>query len=226
MGKRPSQPLLKDVEVQEFVRTTAFRAEQVTALYWHFHRMAVAEKDDGVIDFAEFCSSLKQSATSELTRRVFRLFDANDDAGINFPEFLQGLAALNPHPHSAYETQKQSRLRATTRLNQLITFSFTLFDLRCTGKVYLQEFELFLQSSVREYLHLSLTDAEVHALAQRAFTEAECEEDAGGVFLDLDAYKRLAMLNPHMLQWLTLDLDRVQRSVSKLTTSKRRCLSL
>ena len=59
MGQKQSLPTLRDFEVKEFCSWTAFTPEDIKALYVHYKKFAAIQKDDGVINYSEFCLSLR-----------------------------------------------------------------------------------------------------------------------------------------------------------------------
>jgi hypothetical protein len=93
MGKTSSLPTLRDFEVKEFCSWTAFTPQDIKSLYIHYKQFAAIEKDDGVINYVEFCTSLGLK-DSLLTKGFFKIFDENEDGVINFREFVLGLSLL------------------------------------------------------------------------------------------------------------------------------------
>eukprot|EP00357_Protocruzia_adherens_P005800 CAMPEP_0114985054 /NCGR_PEP_ID=MMETSP0216-20121206/7637_1 /TAXON_ID=223996 /ORGANISM="Protocruzia adherens, Strain Boccale" /LENGTH=110 /DNA_ID=CAMNT_0002347295 /DNA_START=101 /DNA_END=430 /DNA_ORIENTATION=- len=93
--------------------------------------LSASLKDDGVIDYHEFCQALS-IPTSLMTDRIFSIFDLNGDKVINFREFLFGLSVF---------------LNET--LENKITLSFKLFDNESTGETTVSEMTELIESSIQ-----------------------------------------------------------------------------
>ncbi len=70
----------------------------------------MSQKDDGVIDFNEFCTWMEVQP-DDASQCLFRGFDLNDDQVLNFREFVLGISNLT-HP----------------KIDFIIKYSFSLFD--------------------------------------------------------------------------------------------------
>ncbi len=87
MGSRVSGKSLKQVEIFEFSKVSTFTPKEINDFFRYYRLWSSSQKDDGVIDYNEFLSALKL-ADCAFSRRLFGLFDTNNDKVINFREFL------------------------------------------------------------------------------------------------------------------------------------------
>lgn len=72
---------------------TPFNSTEINNIYTHFKSISKMEKDDGVIDYDEWCAAL-EAEKSLITKRLFSIIDENHDEVINFREFLLGISFL------------------------------------------------------------------------------------------------------------------------------------
>lgn len=95
-GLPPLTCKLTDAQVQEYVGTTYFSAEEIVALHIHFDLISSNKRDDGLIDRSEFQTALGFTVKESLyVDRIFQLFDINNDSLISFSEFLQSISILS-----------------------------------------------------------------------------------------------------------------------------------
>lgn len=87
MGSRPSANNLKEVEIFEFSKVSTFTPKEINDFFLYYRLWSSSQKDDGVIDYPEFLSALHLQDCA-LSKRLFMLFDTNNDNVINFREFL------------------------------------------------------------------------------------------------------------------------------------------
>jgi Ca2+-binding EF-hand superfamily protein len=220
MGSSPSKvvPALKTTEVQEFSKQTLISSDKIETLYAHYYNISTSLIDDGVIDFPEFCSTLQISSTSFISKRVFALFDTNDDGVINFREFLLGVSTfLAPFNDS----EPSHNFIPISKVNEQIDISFRLFDTRRIGKVYFSDFSKLLTSAIKAQSSISLSDSQLEELAQLTFTTVPTSEDEHGLYVTKEVY-RLLLLNKHSsLMWLSVDLERVAEGAKRLLKKRR-----
>lgn len=49
---------LKSNELVEFSKVSTFTSEEINDLYLYFNQLSKSKKDDGVIDYEEFCQAI------------------------------------------------------------------------------------------------------------------------------------------------------------------------
>ena len=137
MGPGISKPKLrlKDSELMEFSKISSFNYQEINQLYNFYHAYSMTKVDDGVIDYEEFliASHLKDS---QIAKNIFKLFDTNEDGGINFREFIIGFANF-------WNDTKEK-----TILN-----SFKLLDSSSEKKLKKDHFSKLLKEMVLNYKH-------------------------------------------------------------------------
>jgi Ca2+-binding EF-hand superfamily protein len=67
----------------EFSKVSTFTSEEINDLYLYFNQLSKAKRDDGVIDYEEFCLAVNLP-DGLYAQNLFKIFDTNDDKVINF----------------------------------------------------------------------------------------------------------------------------------------------
>lgn len=101
----------------EFSKVSTFTGEEINDLYLYFNQLSKAKRDDGVIDYEEFCLAVNLP-DGLYGQNLFKIFDTNDDKVINFREFILAFATF---------------LNET--IDKQIRLSFRLYDPRDKGRV-------------------------------------------------------------------------------------------
>jgi Ca2+-binding EF-hand superfamily protein len=78
----------------EFSKVSTFTSEEINDFYLFFNQLSKAKRDDGVIDFEEFCLAVGLPQEGLYARNLFQIFDTNDDKVINFREFILAFATF------------------------------------------------------------------------------------------------------------------------------------
>lgn len=84
---------LKSNEIVEFSKVSTFTADEINDLYLFYNQLSRSQKDDGVIDYDEFCQAVGVKDCL-FTHNLFAIFDTNNDKVINFREFIIGFATF------------------------------------------------------------------------------------------------------------------------------------
>lgn len=206
VGKSKST-LLKSHELDEFAKVTAFSLDQINNLYTHFKAISAIEKDDGVIDYDEFCAALDIQKTL-ITKRLFQIFDENHDTVLNFREFIVGISILNEE-----------------NIDMQIKLTFKLFDPEATGIIKADYVTEILLSSLNLIDTMFIPKDVVQEITQRTFDEInkEVEKDDKST-IDFSQYRKMIRQDPAILKWLYLDLERVQQSAKLLLKNPKKYL--
>ena len=212
--------------VVEFSKVSTFTSEEINDLYLFFNQLSKAKKDDGVIDYEEFCMAvgLKDGMYAQ---NLFKLFDTNDDKVINFREFILAFATF---------------LNET--IDKQIRLSFRLYDPQDKGHVRKETMVALLSDALRSgglgTLH-HLPDELIEEIVEDTFSEARAKyftgiqsggggEAASSVdnkngaddlpiknpadeldedVITFDMYEKMVYENNDMIKWLAIDLQRV-----------------
>lgn len=204
IGKSKSN-LLKSHELDEFAKVTAFSLDQINNLYTHFKAISALEKDDGVIDYDEFCAAL-ETEKSLITKRLFQIFDENHDTVLNFREFIVGISILNEE-----------------NVDMQIKLTFKLFDPEATGIIKADYVKEILLSSLNILETMVIPSNVVEEIVNRTFEELNKDaEKEDKTTIDFTQYRKMVRNDPSILKWLYLNLDRVQQSAKLLLKNPKK----
>ena len=206
MGLRQTKvSKLKEHELNEFAKTTALSFDEIRNLYTHFKAISAFDKDDGVIDYAEFCAALKIDK-SLISDRIFKLFDANHDSVINFREFITGISMLM---QENIETQ--------------IKLTFNIYDADKSGVITADYMIKILESSLELLDNLSIPKNVIEKLVQNTFeTLNKDTEKEDKMKIDYQQYRQMVRANSVMLKWLYIDLSKMQASAQLLMKNPKK----
>ena len=196
MGLNKSKPyLLKGHELDEFSKITAFSLDQINNLYTHFRAISSLERDDGVIDYDEWCAGL-DTEKCLVTQRLFNLLDENHDNVINFREFLLGISLL-------IEENFDSQVKVIYRI----------YDPDATGIKADFMIEI-LQSAVQLLDSISIPKAVLEDIVNKTFDELnkDVPDKPDKRVIDFQQFRKMAKHNPQIIKWLCVDLDKVRQS--------------
>ena len=206
IGKSKSN-LLKSHELDEFAKVTAFSLDQINNLYTHFKAISSIEKDDGVIDYDEFCAALETEKTL-ITKRLFQIFDENHDTVLNFREFIVGISILNEE-----------------NIDMQIKLTFKLFDPEATGIIKADYVIEMLLSSLSLMDNMYIPKEAIQEIVHQTFDELNrTVEKDDKMTIDFAQYRKMVRNDPTILKWLYLNLDRVQQSAKLLLKNPKKYL--
>ncbi len=199
LGKSKSN-LLKSHELDEFAKVTAFSLDQINNIYTHFKAISALEKDDGVIDYDEFCAAL-ETEKSLITKRLFQIFDENHDTVLNFREFIVAISTLNEE-----------------NIDVQIKLTFKLFDPDAKGIIKASYVVEILLSSLSLLESIYIPKETLEEIVNRTFAELNQDvEKEEKDTIDFSQYRRMVRHDPTILKWLYINLDRMQESARLLT---------
>ena len=209
MGSRPTKvSKLRQLELDEFAKITTLSMDEIRNLYTHFKAISAIEKDDGVIDYEEFCSALKIDK-SLISDRIFQLFDANHDTVINFREFVTGISMLM---QENIETQ--------------IKLTFNIFDADRTGFVSADYVNKILLSSLELLENISIPKDVIQKMVSSTFEELnKGTEKEDNTKIDFQQYRKMIRANPNMLKWLYVDLQKMQSSAQLIMKNPKKYIN-
>ncbi len=188
---------LKESEVREFAKVSNFSEEEILNLHRFYKYFSATNKDDGVIDYSEFCEALS-IPHSEVTRRIFLLFDTNGDKFINFREFIVGIGNF------LYESQEDK-----------IKLSFKLLDIKGHGVCPKNEVISILQNSVSNMDGFCIPDSVIEEMVNEQYKaltgNSTCDQ------ITFEQYRKMLFKNKGMLKWLTLDIQKLSKGAELLT---------
>lgn len=148
-------------------------------MYEHFKRLSASRDNDGVIDQAEFMEALELK-DSAFSARIFGAFDHNSDGKINFREFVCGLSAFS----------------SRSTVDEKLALSFNIYDIDGDGHISKEELFQILRASLLENYMLDMSEADMRALVDQTFLEADKNSD--GV-ISFDEYREMVLAHPAIL---------------------------
>lgn len=119
---------IKKNELMELSKITMFNADLIFTFHTFYKKFCSLKKDDGVIDYQEFLSSLNASHNS-FTEHLFYAFDQNCNDTINFREFLKFFAAFQ-NGNALFQTKISFKLFSDPKTKKIDkkTIISILFD--------------------------------------------------------------------------------------------------
>jgi Ca2+-binding EF-hand superfamily protein len=151
MGQAPSSTL-KNNELIEFSKASNFSRDTVCMIHTIYSHYSKLHKDDGIIDYKEFCT-IFLSDPNKVLQSIFNIFDANGDSSINFREFLVGISGIFNDPK-----EKQ------------ISLLFRLLDENESGKISKQCLITTLSEWVQIFPEIGLPKEIVEKIVEDTFT--------------------------------------------------------
>ncbi|CDW85472.1 calcineurin b-like protein [Stylonychia lemnae] len=223
---------LKSNELLEFSKVSTFTQEEINDLYLYFNQLSKSQKDDGVIDYDEFCQAigLKHGIYSQ---NLFKLFDTNDDKVINFREFIIAFATF---------------LNET--IDKQIKLSFRIYDPKDKGYVKKDTLVDILRDAIRglgtcdlpeEVIQEIVDDTfrdlkkyqshkpqdnavqNTQATAQVGHLKQENDSDKNvpqGDIITFEMYEKMVYDNNDILKWLAVDLQRISQGAKLIISDK------
>lgn len=165
---------------------TAFKVNEVEALYTMFEQLSCSIVDDGRIHKEEFLFALFNCSNKKnlLAERLFEQFDIKKDGVIEFGEFVRTLSIFHPNTPAEDKT----------------AFAFKLYDLRHTGYIEREELKEMVLATLSES-GLSISDDDVEAIVDKTLQEADLKGDGK---IDIEEWTELVAKYPSLIKNMTL----------------------
>lgn len=157
---------------------------EINQLFEQFKSISSSIEDDGLIDVEEFRDALGLK-DSLMVRRMFKLFDGDDNGTIDFREFIVGLSVFNE--------------KAT--MEEKLKFSFQIYDFDGDGHISKHELKKMVEASLIE-ADLNLPDERLKELVDNTFAEADKDGDGQ---ISFEEYRALVEKHPNMLNNMNID---------------------
>ncbi|KAM0023893.1 putative EH domain, EF-hand domain, EF-hand domain pair protein [Helianthus debilis subsp. tardiflorus] len=165
---------------------TPFTVREVEALYELFNKLS--RNKDGLIhkeqlQLALFNNRNKQNFFAD---RIFHVFDLKRDGVIDFEEFVRSLGVFHPN----------------ALVDDKITFTFRLYDLRHTG--FIEREGKQLKEMVIAVLHeseLVLSEDMIQVIVNTTFKDTDTKGDG---IIDEEEWKQFVQKNPSLIKNMTL----------------------
>ncbi|KXJ25796.1 calcineurin B homologous protein 1 [Exaiptasia diaphana] len=160
-----SSTLLQEEDIEEIQRETGFSPKQITRLYSRF--LSLDKGNQGTLSREDFLR-IPELAINPLGDRIvdaFFMHDNNADEFVecNFKQFVKTLAHFRP-----YDPNTPNLLNSR---DEKLKFTFRIYDIDSDGKVSKDD----LLSILHMMVGVSISDEQLGAIAERALTDAGCE---------------------------------------------------
>ena len=217
MGSKNSKlKRINDYELNEFARQSDLTFEEIKDLHVHFKSISSLEKDDGVIDYEEFCGALKMEI-SLIADRFFKIFDLNHDSVLNFREFVLGVSVL-----------------INNNLESLTKISFSIFDVEKKGEIDRDNFVEILYSCLEKVPSVVIPKNILETIVDQTFeiimkegrskssvTEEEIKQEEK-LTINFQQYAEMVKKNPAILKWLQIDLEKIKSGAELLIKNPKK----
>lgn len=191
-GGNIKSPNLKKSELIDFHNISYFANDTIIKLYDKFTGLSAINKDDGVIDYEEFCI-MTGKESNELTEKIFNCIDYNHDGRINFREFLKFISCF---VSGNIDDQKMLSFKIfSDEQNKLIHKSFIYKTLK---KNLVSEGGF----TFSEYFDEETLD----------FIIDESFPKQMGEFLSFEEYSLIVDKNPFLLSWFKIDISKLKEN--------------
>ncbi len=176
---------LKQSEIIQFRRMASLSNDIILKIHNHFSKFSVLKRDDGLIDYEEFCTLINRK-DNLLISKLFNCMDLNKDKKINFREFLTFISKF-------ISGTKEEQTRITYKIfideeKNLITFE-SLFKIMKEIFQNIKDLEDFFDD-------YSLTN-----LIKETFQIVQSQE------MNYDEYKLIIEKNPSILYWFKINVN-------------------
>mmetsp|Transcript_10790 Transcript_10790/g.15802 ORF Transcript_10790/g.15802 Transcript_10790/m.15802 type:complete len:187 (+) Transcript_10790:161-721(+) len=182
MGNK--QTRVRRAELKKLNDQTHFTLAEINELFEQFKNISSSIEDDGLIDVDEFRDALGLK-DSLMVRRMFKLFDGDNNGTIDFREFIVGLSVFNE--------------KAT--MEEKLKFSFKIYDFDGDGHISKDELQKMVEASLIE-ADMNLPEETLKELVNNTFAEADKDGDGQ---ISFEEYRSLVQEHPNMLNNMNID---------------------
>ena len=192
---------LKLHELYEFAKVCGFSHEEIKQLYIYYQHFSSLQANSGMIDYAGFCKGLGLE-DSLVIRRIYRIFDENEDGMINFREFLIGFT------HFLYDTAERK-----------IKLSFRIFDKDHKGYCTKEDISEVLKDyfKVLKHVEKKLPAEVIEEIINSSLRDVEME---GSDKITYEDYMKWYYKHISVSNWLIIDLDKIKNGAMLLCKGK------
>lgn len=185
-------------EITDFQNLTSFSNDILIKLHNHYKKFSSHLTDDGVIDYSEFIQIMNKD--QNMSKRIFNAVDINKDGVINFREFLKYISCF---------------INGT--FDEKINLSFKLFADDKKKSINKESLINLLKDVISEEsnsLRLFFEN-EIENLVNETFRVIKNEDiikadNNLSHEIDLIEYSQFIKLNPIILNWLIVDLEKIR----------------
>lgn len=185
-------------EITDFQNLTSFSNDILIKLHNHYKKFSSHLTDDGVIDYSEFIQIMNKD--QNMSKRIFNAVDINKDGVINFREFLKYISCF---------------INGT--FEEKINLSFKLFADDKKKTINKESLINLLKDVISEESNpLKLFfENEIENLVNETFRVIKSEnikktDNSLSNEIDLIEYSQFIKINPIILNWLIVDLEKIR----------------
>jgi len=198
-------------EITDFQNLTSFSDIILIKLHNHYKKFSSHLTDDGVIDYSEFNQIMNKD--HNMSKRIFNAVDINKDGVINFREFLKYIACF---------------INGT--FDEKINLSFKLFADEKKKIISKESMIILLKDILSEESNQikAFFENEIENIVNETFKviksigkDIEYKENILFDELDFNEYTNFIRLNPIVLNWLIVDLEKIKSERSNSGEKKQ-----
>jgi len=160
MGNKNGQPVLRDQDVADFVKSSGLNEVQVREAFKSF----MNDHPKGTMKPADFNQMIKKALpsvdASKLAKHVFRVYDTNNDGVIDFIEFMV-----------IYHVMSDGTPE------EVLQKIFKVFDVNLDGTINKKEMGRLVKDMYSLIRHDDPEAASMEAITSSAFTEMDVDVD-------------------------------------------------
>ena len=200
-------------EISDFQNLTSFPGETLVKLHDHYKKFSSHLTDDGVIDFNEFSEILNKD--QNMSRRIFNAVDINKDGVINFREFLKYIScfindSLEEKIDLSFKLFADDKTKTITKDSFIILLKDIINEENVLIRAFIEDdIEFLVDDSFKKIKEVN--SAKIKRKLTTNSKAAKINTDDSN--LDIDEYKTFIELNPQILDWLIVDVEKI-KSVS------------
>eukprot|EP00760_Papus_ankaliazontas_P035592 PhM_4_TR7923/c1_g1_i1/m.41314/K06268/PPP3R, CNB; serine/threonine-protein phosphatase 2B regulatory subunit len=166
---------MTDAAIDRLMAQTTFTREELLNIQQNFKRLSSSITDDGLIDKVEFQQMMACHGDTVFVDALFRMFDRDNNGGVDFDEFVVSLAIYQSKSKNVNEREK-------------LRLFFKIFDVDGDDEISVTDLSTVLRSCFKSN-YMGVGDEDISELVQA--TMARYELTAKGT-ISFDSYARSA----------------------------------
>ena len=223
----PKKKFLTNSEILEFRNISSFSEQIVVKLHSHYSLFCAVHSDDGVIDYSEFCFLINKEDNS-LSRRIFKAIDTNNDQVINFFEFIKFFGCfcsgtMEEKVLLSFKIFSDDSKTIKTDTMYHIIYDIVKSEWKLKNYFDKDSISLIVANTFKNIFPINSEVSKEDQLKGGSVKNKEQTEEFNNnqQTINFQQYKDIIAINPTILQWLKLDLERLKNAKINNTKVKK-----